>query len=163
MGDAARPTTAPFPDADRPGNWYRSGRGHCCHSCVHRSEVALRVFGTNADVKVGAVTSDKVRDPSLARERTELAWYRSGLAILVVVAVMLRYLWPLHSSQLVLILALVAFFGCTGWIVAMRLARRGAAAGRQADSLRLHQNAALTLGTIAVATAGTILGFVSPN
>ena len=49
---------------------------------------------------VAAVSSDEdPNDPGLARERTALSWNRSGLAIIVCIAVVLRHLWPLNGTD----------------------------------------------------------------
>ena len=38
-------------------------------------------------------------DAGLAEERTVLAWNRSGLAVVVCVAVLLRHVWPLQGTD----------------------------------------------------------------
>jgi uncharacterized membrane protein YidH (DUF202 family) len=63
-----------------------------------------------------------VRDPGVARERTELAWNRSGLAVLAVLAVTIRNLWPLDGARSVVALVLIAA-GALVWAVGMALAR----------------------------------------
>ena len=55
---------------------------------------------------VGA-TSD-LPDVGLAGERTVLAWNRSGLAVVVCVAVLLRRVWPLHGTDQEVALGLIA-------------------------------------------------------
>jgi uncharacterized membrane protein YidH (DUF202 family) len=47
-------------------------------------------------------------DSGLAGERTVLAWNRSGLAVVVCVAVLLRHVWPLQGTDQDLALALIA-------------------------------------------------------
>src|SRR5205807_2261874 len=44
----------------------------------------------------------------LARERTALAWNRSGLAAVVCIAVLLRRVWPIHGEAEKLALGLIA-------------------------------------------------------
>jgi uncharacterized membrane protein YidH (DUF202 family) len=47
-------------------------------------------------------------EPGLAGERTVLAWNRSGLAVVVCVAVLLRHVWPLRGTDQELALGLIA-------------------------------------------------------
>ena len=51
---------------------------------------------------------EEPRDPGLARERTILAWNRSGLAIIVCIAVVLRHLWPLNGTDESVALGIIA-------------------------------------------------------
>jgi len=48
---------------------------------------------------------EEARDSGLARERTDLAWNRSGLAVAVTVAIILRRLWPLSGDRAALAVA----------------------------------------------------------
>ena len=93
-----------------------------------------------------------------ARERTELAWTRSGLAVAVTVAVIVRRLWPLSPDRAVAALAVLAA-AATCWVVAAHLARLrfGAAAGGGlgASTCRL-----LTVGTLALAAIGVVISFL---
>jgi uncharacterized membrane protein YidH (DUF202 family) len=97
------------------------------------------------------------RDSGLARERTDLAWNRSGLAVAVTVAIVLRRLWPLHGKREFIAFALIAV-GAVTWVVGMRLGRRiGMSAG--ADGT-LGESACriLTTGTLLLALAGFVVG-----
>jgi uncharacterized membrane protein YidH (DUF202 family) len=99
------------------------------------------------------------RDSGLAVERTYLAWNRSGLAVAVTVAIVLRRLWPLHGDRTVLALALIAGGGAV-WVVGMRLGRRlGQAAG--ADRT-LGETACrmMALGTVLLAIAGFVVSIL---
>jgi uncharacterized membrane protein YidH (DUF202 family) len=96
------------------------------------------------------------RDSGLAVERTDLAWNRSGLAVAVTVAIVLRRLWPLQGARTVLALALIAAGGAA-WVAGMRLGRRiGQAAG--ADRT-LGESACrmMAIGTVLLAIAGFIV------
>jgi hypothetical protein len=97
-------------------------------------------------------------DPGSARERTELAWTRSGLAVAVTVAVILRRLWPLSHDRAAAALAVVAA-AATCWVVAAHLARLKLGAvpgdGRGASNFRL-----LTIGTLALAAIGVVISFL---
>jgi hypothetical protein len=102
-----------------------------------------------------AATTDP-SDPGLAGERTALSWNRSGLAVVVCVAVLLRHVWPLHGTDQEVALGLIA-----GAVVvwAVVLAVLTLAAGRR-DADRPHG-----LGLFRLMTAGTLLlalvGFVA--
>lgn len=97
------------------------------------------------------------RDIDLARERTDLAWNRSGLAVAAAVAIVVRRLWPLHSGHAVLTMALIAA-GAVIWAAGMWLSRRlpdpGGVPGTMGESgCRL-----LTLGTVVLAVAAFVGG-----
>jgi uncharacterized membrane protein YidH (DUF202 family) len=101
-----------------------------------------------------------VRDSGLAHERTELAWNRSGLAVLAAVAIMLRRLWPLQGYRSVVALVLIAA-GATAWAVGMHLARRAKLDTRDGGMLGAPTLRMLTLGTLVLAAAGFLLGALS--
>jgi len=101
------------------------------------------------------------RDSGLARERTELAWSRSGLSVAVTVAVTLRRLWPLTGEKAVLALALIAL-GATIWALGMQLGRRrglSAEAGGAATELTYRM---VTIGTLLLAAAAFLVGLILP-
>ncbi len=54
----------------------------------------------------------------LARERTALAWNRSGLAIAICTAGLLRHVWPVRGTAQALILGGVAGAGLI-WVLAL--------------------------------------------
>jgi len=101
-------------------------------------------------------------DEPLAGERTDLAWTRSGIALVVCVAVLLRRVWPLDRADHLLALALVAV-GTIAWAVALLFARRIARTthhGREvmdAHTLRL-----MSLGTFVLGLAAFVLGWLPP-
>jgi uncharacterized membrane protein YidH (DUF202 family) len=101
-------------------------------------------------------------DEPLAVERTDLAWTRSGIALAVCVAILVRRVWPLDRTDHLLALALVAI-GVIAWAIALLLARRVARTthhGREvmdASTLRL-----LSVGTFVLALAAFVLGWLPP-
>jgi hypothetical protein len=100
-------------------------------------------------------------DSGFARERTELAWSRSGLSVAATIAVTLRRLWPLTGDKAVLALVLIAV-GAIIWVLGMQLGRRqrfGAAAGGAvtASTFRL-----LMIGTLILAVAAFGVGMFLP-
>jgi hypothetical protein len=105
----------------------------------------------------GVPVEDEGMDPGLARERTELAWNRSGLAVAVTVAIIVRRLWPLSSNGAILVLLLIAF-GAAVWVVAMRIGR--SARDRSADSGALAESTCrmLTIGTLLLAGSAFVVG-----
>ena len=104
-----------------------------------------------------ATEGSEAGEPGLARERTDLAWNRSGLAVAVTVAIVLRRLWPLHGDRGIVALALIAV-GAVTWAVGLRLGRRigrpvGAGPALGEPALRM-----LTIGTLILAVAGFLIG-----
>lgn len=99
----------------------------------------------------------------LAGERTDLAWNRSGIAVLTAVAVLLRRVWPLDRSEHVLALVLVTV-GAGAWSLGLLAARslaRTTHRGRElpeATTLRW-----VTIGTVTLAVAAFLLGFFPPS
>jgi uncharacterized membrane protein YidH (DUF202 family) len=96
---------------------------------------------------------DAERDTGLARERTDLAWNRSGLAVAVTVAIVLRRLWPLRGGREVIALALIAT-GSVIWALGMRLGRHMSHPRRGDGALGEAGCRMLTIGTLVLAAAG---------
>lgn len=103
-------------------------------------------------------------DAGLAAERTHLSWNRSGLAVLAVVALMLRHLWPLEGWKTVAALALIAAGGAL-WALGMRHAIRAPggrhairAPGGAAEPLGEPACRMLMAGTLLLAAAGLVVG-----
>jgi uncharacterized membrane protein YidH (DUF202 family) len=111
----------------------------------------------NEDRGAGEDTTDS----GLARERTELAWSRSGLAVAVTVAVTLRRLWPLTGDKAVVGLVLIAV-GAAVWVVGMQLGRRARTLNDGTGVLATSTFRMLTAGTIILALAGFVTGLVLP-
>ena len=102
----------------------------------------------------------EVRDPGLARERTALAWNRSGLALLVAVAIMLRRLWPLEGTTSVVIIIVLAV-GAILWATGMLLSRRPRSDTNVTGVATGSHFRVLTIGTLVLALAGFLLGLLS--
>ncbi len=100
-------------------------------------------------------------DSGLARERTELAWSRSGLAVAVTVAVTLRRLWPLSGDKAVVALVLIAV-GSAVWVVGMQLGRRAKLLSDGTGVVATSTFRMLTIGTLILATAGFLVGLLLP-
>ena len=99
--------------------------------------------------------------PGLAEERTDLAWTRSGIALLGAFAIMARKVWsggPDTIDLAALALLGVAGFGWAIGILGWRLAhhRRDAPQPRHPRELL-----AVSLGTVALAAAGIVVTFVN--
>src|SRR5580704_15808165 len=105
----------------------------------------------------GASEKPIEQDSGLARERTDLAWNRSGLAVAATVAIVLRRLWPLHGRREDITLALIAS-GAVIWAVGMRLGRRLAHPRRDEGTMGESACRMLTLGTLILAVAGFVGG-----
>jgi hypothetical protein len=107
--------------------------------------------------------SDRVSaaDLSSVRDRTGLAWTRSGLAVAVTAAVIVRRLWPLSPDRAVAVLAVVAAVAVC-WLVAAHLARvrLSAIAG---GGLSVSTGRVLTYVTLVLAAIGVIITFVCPG
>jgi uncharacterized membrane protein YidH (DUF202 family) len=98
--------------------------------------------------------------PGLAEERTDLAWTRSGIALLGAFAILARRVWtggPDTADLAALALLGVAGLGWAIGILGWRLAhhrREGARPRRPRELL------AVSIGTIALAGAGIVVTFV---
>lgn len=107
----------------------------------------------------GTTNIGEVWDEGLAPERTELAWGRTGLAVLVAVGVLARRVWTLSGWIEVAAMAMVGV-GALVWLVGMRLSRDlhltmdpHGLDGRTAFRL-------VTAGTLLLAVGGVVFGIV---
>ena len=102
-------------------------------------------------------------DEGLASERTDLAWNRTGLAVVVCLAVILRRLWPLEGADKVAALGCISA-GAVAWAAVLWMGR--AVSVRPGSDPRLmspHRAAAITVGTLALALAAFALGLFPPT
>ena len=102
------------------------------------------------------------RDPSFAAERTDLAWNRSGLALIACGAAVLRGIGrpPLHSGAPVvgaLVLALGGFTWALGAWRARRARASGSARARASDLL------SVSIGVAVVGVAAFVVGAFFPS
>jgi hypothetical protein len=100
-------------------------------------------------------------ESSLARERTALAWNRSGLAAIVCIAVLLRHIWPLHSTAQDVALGLIAAAGIIWALVLLAVMTAGA---EREGNLLLGRRVffLMTAGTLLLAVIGFGLAFFAP-
>jgi uncharacterized membrane protein YidH (DUF202 family) len=108
------------------------------------------------------VRSQPSSDTGLARERTALAWNRSGLAAVVCIAVLLRRIWPLHGTGQDVALALIAASAMV-WAAAYLVF-----AAARADQYRHRMNPPqviylMSAGTVVLSIGAFVLAFVSPS
>jgi hypothetical protein len=101
-------------------------------------------------------------DSSLFRERTALAWNRSGLAAIVCIAVLLRHIWPLHSTAQDVALGLIAAAGIIWAVVLLSIMTSGS---DQRGNLLLGRRvfSLMTAGTLLLAVIGFGLAFFAPS
>jgi uncharacterized membrane protein YidH (DUF202 family) len=95
-------------------------------------------------------------DSGLARERTVLAWNRSGLAVIVCVAVVLRHLWPLTGADESVAISIIAI-AATIWALAMYLLRADRTDPGVTSSRRYRAFRLMTVGTVGLAIGGITL------
>ena len=100
-------------------------------------------------------------DIGLAAERTVLAWNRSGLAVVVCVAVLLRHVWPLrgtdHAVALGLIGAAVIVWAVAFLVLARSRSKLGSSVSHGEAFFRL-----ITAGTLLLAVVGVVASFAAP-
>ena len=107
-------------------------------------------------------TDDEPNDPGLARERTVLASNRSGLAVVVCVAVVLRHLGPLSDTGESVALAIVAVAAIMWASASFALRVRGG--DRSFGSSRRRRVFGLmTTATFLLALGGIALTIVTPR
>ncbi len=102
----------------------------------------------------------EARDRGLARERTVLAWNRSGLAVVVCLAVLLRHLWPLHGASEYLAVALISAAAVV-WAIALFVFTRSVAYRDSGARLGPKVFPIMTAGTLILALVGFVLAFVA--
>ena len=106
-------------------------------------------------------TLPQTPEAGLAGERTVLAWNRSGLAVLVCVAVLLRHVWPLRGTDHEVALGLIGAAVIVWCVVFMALARsrakRGSSVSHGESFFRL-----ITAGTLLLAVVGVVASFAAP-
>jgi hypothetical protein len=100
-------------------------------------------------------------DAGLARERTLLAWNRSGLAAVVCIAVLLRRIWPLHGGAEELALGLIAAAAIV-WAVVLLLVTMAHPSQREQVLLGRRVFPLMSAGTIILALLGFVLAFAAP-
>ena len=97
----------------------------------------------------------------LARERTILAWNRSGLAAVVCIVVLLRRLWPIHGAAQRLALGLIAAAATLWALVLLAIAASHTGRGGQPVMGR-RVFPLMTAGTLMLALVALVLAFVAP-
>jgi len=101
-------------------------------------------------------------DEPLAGERTDLAWTRSGIAVAVCIAVLLRRIWPLDRADHLLAVALVGL-GTLAWATALLLARRVArTTHRGREVMDGHTLRLISAGTFVLGIGALVLGALPP-
>lgn len=98
-------------------------------------------------------------DEGLAPERTALAWNRTGIAFMVVIAALGRRVWPLDEGQhplAVLVIGVATLIFIASLWVATRLSTHHRYAGGTMDPRAFQL---VTAGTVAIAVAGFLLAF----
>jgi uncharacterized membrane protein YidH (DUF202 family) len=106
-------------------------------------------------------TSPDPPEVGLAAERTALSWNRSGLAVVVCVAVLLRHLWPLqgtdHEVALGLIGVALIVWSVIFAVLTLSRAKRDTYVRHAESVFRL-----ITAGTVLLAVVGVVVSFAAP-
>jgi Domain of unknown function (DUF202) len=102
-------------------------------------------------------------DHGLSRERTDLAWNRSGLAVVVCIAVLLRRIWPLRGTDQIVALACISA-GAFAWALALSVGRKLWGKTESERTLLSSRRAlVITVGTLALALAAFALALFTPS
>jgi uncharacterized membrane protein YidH (DUF202 family) len=111
------------------------------------------------------VTSDPVPDldggwdEGLAPERTQLAWGRTGLAVVAVVGVLARRVWTLDGGPGIVALVLIAA-GALVWLGGMRAARRLEESPDHNETTGRRPFLLMTAGTVLLASGSLVFGIL---
>jgi uncharacterized membrane protein YidH (DUF202 family) len=98
----------------------------------------------------------------LARERTVLAWNRSGLAVIVCIAVLVRHVWPLSGTGEYVAMALIAATAVV-WSVVLLIFSTADRRGNADMLLGPRVFGLMTAGTLMLAALGFFLAFYIPT
>ena len=101
-------------------------------------------------------------DHGLTGERTDLAWNRSGLAVVACVAVLLRRIWPLRGTDQIVALACISA-GALAWGLALTVGALWSRSTGARWHLSPRRAAVITAGTLALAVAALALALVPPT
>jgi hypothetical protein len=104
---------------------------------------------------------DDTWDEGLSHYRTELAWGRSGLAVLVASAILVRRVLTIPVAAAVVTSVLVAA-GAVTWLVGMRWSRRLMAVDEPHGLVGERAFALVSGGSFLLAVAGLFLGLFYP-
>ena len=110
----------------------------------------------------GPVEAGRPGGRGLARERTVLSWNRSGLALVVCAAVLLRHLWPIETASELLAVAGIAVAGIV-WAVGLLLFTSATASRDEEGLLGERVFRLMTVATVFLALAGFVLAFFGPD
>jgi hypothetical protein len=92
--------------------------------------------------------------------RTELAWSRSGLALLACFAILARHVWDSGAERGDAIALGFIAIASLGWAIGLGIGVRRSR-GRNLEPRTPRDLLALALGTVAVGAAGLVITFVS--
>ena len=101
-------------------------------------------------------------DEGLAPERTQLAWGRTGLAVVVAVGVLARRVWTLHGAVGVAGLVMVAV-GALVWLVGMRRSRDLEQSMAPHGMVDRGAFSLITTGTVLLASGGLLFGVLASS
>jgi putative membrane protein len=145
--------TAALAHADRARGRHRRRRVAVGHR-------GARVRRSRMNVEPDDDPSPHVHEHALPEERTELAWSRSGLALLVCFALLARHVWEGEEGAAAVATVALLALGALGWAGGILHARtvrlHPRHAARPAPATKLRN---VALGTVALAVAGVVLSF----
>ena len=105
------------------------------------------------------MAADRPAHVGLARERTALAWNRSGLAVVVCVAVLVRHLWPISGPGRYVALGVIAAAAIV-WATALFFFSSSRATGAVPGGPTIF--CLMTVGTVMLAVVAIVLSFLVP-
>lgn len=105
----------------------------------------------------------EARDPGLASERTDLAWNRSGLALLACGAAVLKGVPPAGVSARQLAGTVILVLGAFTWALGAWQARRRVRPGFTRATASGRDVIPVVLGTVGVGVAAFVLAALYPG
>jgi len=101
-------------------------------------------------------------DEGLSPQRTELAWGRTGLALVAAVAVLARRVWTLGGGFEVAAIVVVAVGGLV-WLAGMRMSRDLHAHMEPHGLTGTRAFALVATGTVLLAVGASVFGVLTPH